>query len=80
MLIFKLMQDIINDKYSYKACIVIAPTEERAKILSIKLLGSSNKWPKDMSSISSEILGGSSLSEQIVITSINLEKETKNEY
>lgn len=79
MLIFKLMQDTINDNYSYKGCIVIAPTEERAKFLSIKLLSDSNKWPKDMSNISSEILGGSSLSEQIVLTSINVEKETKNE-
>lgn len=80
MLIFKLTQDTINDNYNYKGCIVIAPTEERAKFLSIKLLSDSNKWPKDISDISSEILGGSSLSEQIVLTSINVERKTKNEY
>ena len=73
MLIFRLSQNECIGYDTYDACIVIAPTEERAKELSIDKVSelSGSHWPKDPSKIDIELIGGSSLGEQIILASYN---------
>ena len=70
MLIYKLSQSSIANTFSYNSCVVIAPTEERAKVISIRELSDGGKnWPENLEEILCEFLGGSSLPEQLVIAS-----------
>lgn len=73
MLIYKLWQTEKTGFDTYSACVVIAPTELRAKELSIEKFCefSNNTWPNDITKINADLIGGSALSEQIILSSFN---------
>lgn len=73
MLIYRLWQTEKTGYDTYDSCVVIAPTEYRAKELSIEKLCelSNNPWPKDITKINADLIGGSALPEQIVLSSYN---------
>ena len=71
MLVYKLSQTENRGYDTYDACVVIAPTEYRAKELSIEKLCefSDKRWCKDIDKIQADLIGGSALNEQIVLAS-----------
>lgn len=73
MLIYKLTQDEKTGFDTYDSCVVIAPTEYRAKEISIEKLCefSDKRWCNDPNKIKAELIGGSALPEQLVISSFN---------
>ena len=73
MLIYKLSQDSVRGYDTYDSCVVIAPTEEKAKEISIRELNrySSKCWVNNPNLIKAELIGGSSLPEQLVLSSFN---------
>ena len=73
MLIYKLSQNEHSGYDTYDSCVVIAPTEERAKELSIEKFCEYDDyaWTKDPNKIEAELIGGSALSERIILASFN---------
>lgn len=73
MLIYKLSQDLVRGYDTYNGCVVIAPTEEKAKEISIRELNryGSKCWVDNPNYIKAELIGGSSLPEQLVLSSFN---------
>lgn len=73
MLIFRLSQSRNVGYDTYDSCVVIAPTEERAKEISIDVLAKydDKAWTRNPNDIKAELIGGSSLPEQLVLSSFN---------